>query len=393
MSKSKKSAAERNNPYPASAHLYNHDEDLTSKGPLSFASPPEQRSSYSVNERESARSSTDGLGPRELSAKSAAPTVSTNPDTIPTGTPTSIKASSGGDASGTLGGGMSTHCGGGAGSTFSSPAPSVRSLTTTLTTIQSTAPAGILGPGTIQQNGAVVHSAQTGPSHYQQYINQFPSSPPSASAIPSHLAPQHLPGGNPTTYSSAIANNLLTDNASILTLASSSKRRRRHSLDTDASVRALAPSSVWGGSRESLPLSVLSSNIDNPVPTASGMHQGRPSVGGMTGNERASVYSTAGIAPALTSERSSYYAGKATTTGGDGASMHSGFLGHSRNDSVPGSAGATNSPLASPREVSMKEQHTGKMSRRSSGWGDVGEEESEDEVAEENKGRSKRGPE
>lgn len=34
-------------------------------------------------------------------------------------------------------------------------------------------------------------------------------------------------------------------------------------MDTDASVRALAPSSVWGGSRESLPLSVLSANLDN----------------------------------------------------------------------------------------------------------------------------------
>ncbi|KAK9474627.1 uncharacterized protein V1510DRAFT_411531 [Dipodascopsis tothii] len=39
------------------------------------------------------------------------------------------------------------------------------------------------------------------------------------------------------------------DNASIITLASSSKRRK--SLDTNASTRALAPSSLWG-SRESL---------------------------------------------------------------------------------------------------------------------------------------------
>ncbi|KAK9468229.1 hypothetical protein V1512DRAFT_259028 [Lipomyces arxii] len=45
------------------------------------------------------------------------------------------------------------------------------------------------------------------------------------------------------------------DNASILTLASSSKRRRK-SIDTNASTRALAPESLFGGSRESLPLTV-----------------------------------------------------------------------------------------------------------------------------------------
>ena len=65
--------------------------------------------------------------------------------------------------------------------------------------------------------------------------------------------------GARVTYDSATDNNLLTDNASILTLASSSKqRRRRGSLDTDASIRALPPSSLWGGSKESLPLSMLS---------------------------------------------------------------------------------------------------------------------------------------
>ncbi|RPA79924.1 hypothetical protein BJ508DRAFT_362838 [Ascobolus immersus RN42] len=65
--------------------------------------------------------------------------------------------------------------------------------------------------------------------------------------------------GQSTTYSSATANGLLTDNASVITLASSHRRR---SFDTDASVRALAPRSLWGGSRESLPLSILSQNLE-----------------------------------------------------------------------------------------------------------------------------------
>jgi hypothetical protein len=65
-------------------------------------------------------------------------------------------------------------------------------------------------------------------------------------------------------------------------------------MDTDASVRALAPSSVFGGSRESLPLSVLSGNeVRNSM---SGVPAG-------TG-ERASVYSSGGL---IASERNSYY--------------------------------------------------------------------------------------
>lgn len=52
----------------------------------------------------------------------------------------------------------------------------------------------------------------------------------------------------------------LNDNASIITLASSSKFRRR-SLDTNASMKALAPSSIYdfnNGSHESLPRSHMS---------------------------------------------------------------------------------------------------------------------------------------
>jgi hypothetical protein len=139
-------------------------------------------------------------------------------------------------------------------------------------------------------------------------------------------------------------------------------------MDTDASVRALAPSSLFGGSRESLPLSVLSANID---PATSTPHQPRPSVGGL--NERASIYSATGVAPALPSERNSYYAGKQSIAA-DGGSVKSGLLGHGRNDSISGSIGgvaAPNSPLASPREAVAPS--TGRLSRTNSGWGESGE--------------------
>jgi hypothetical protein len=213
-----------------------------------------------------------------------------------------------------------------------------------------------------------------------QFSHQFPT----LSAIPSHLSPQTA-SATPTTYTAATANNLLTDNASILTLASSSKRQRRHSLDTNASVRALAPSSLWGGSRESLPLSVLSSNVGDltypPTPSI-----GRPTLGGNA--ERASVYSASGIAaPALSSERNSYYAGKQSAGGGAGAgaeggSVKSGLAGHGhglgRSDSVTGSIGGASLTVASPREMSFGAAAAvmpgGRMSRRSSGWADVSEE-------------------
>ena len=83
------------------------------------------------------------------------------------------------------------------------------------------------------------------------------------------------------------------------------------------------------------------------------------------------MYSSSGIAPALSSERNSYYAGKQGHTG-DGGSMRSGLIGHARNDSITGSiGGVASSPLASPREVP---QTQGKLSRRNSGWGEVNEE-------------------
>jgi hypothetical protein len=146
-------------------------------------------------------------------------------------------------------------------------------------------------------------------------------------------------------------------------------------MDTDASVRALAPSSLFGGSRESLPLSVLSANIDSNAAT-SAPHQPRPSVGGL--NERASIYSATGVAPALPSERNSYYAGKQSAAA-DGGSVKSGLVGHGRNDSISGSIGgigASGSPLASPRDTIGPSN--GKLSRSNSGWAEGDETEKGD---------------
>lgn len=184
---------------------------------------------------------------------------------------------------------------------------------------------GVTGNNTAHNsmNGAI-QGAGSGSVHFS---HQFPTSSAPVSAIPGHLAPQgQQSGGHPATYTTATANGILTDNASILTLASSSKRTRRRSMDTDASVRALAPSSLFGGSRESLPLSVLSSNVD---------------IGPAALRERASVYSAAGVAPALSSERNSSYnqgAGR-----GEG-SIRSGVFGnreerpmHTREGSIAGS--------------------------------------------------------
>ncbi|MCJ1348463.1 hypothetical protein MMC31_006695 [Peltigera leucophlebia] len=305
--------------------------------------------------------------PLTIGNKSAATTVSTDPDTI-----NSDAGYSKAETTVTAGGAVSSNgVGGGEGSTFSSPTPSVRSLTTTLTTIQSAAPSHLLAGTHYHGQQSALSSIYPYPQTQNQsfqFSHQFPISPP-PSAIPSHLS-SHTGSSHPPTYNMAVANNILTDNASILTLASSSKRRRRNSLDTNASIRALAPSSLFGGSRESLPLSVLSANItDQPSPA--GMHVVRHASAPIANTERASVYSTSGVAPALSSERNSYYAGKQNNTG-DGGSVRSGLPGHGRNDSITGSIGglaAASGPLASPREI-----REGRISRRNSGWGEVNEE-------------------
>ncbi|CAK7215897.1 hypothetical protein SBRCBS47491_002632 [Sporothrix bragantina] len=380
--------------------------------------------------------SDDGRAPPTAGALSVAATVSTDH-----GTPRSVQAPSHGAASSITGTSRTINGPGsrrGGDSTFSSPAPSVRSLTTTLTTIQSLAPGGF-GPGHANgslHGGAAANGAasstgltfstfQPGNHHGHhhthhhnasqqsngtqtiQFHQPFPSTP--VSAIPSHLTPlSNTAGpGHPATYTTATANNLLTDNASILTLASSSKRRRRRSFDTDASVRALAPSSLFGGSRESLPLSVLSANIEGPPssslmpstsasnnvsavnassglalhPTNSRMSvasaglSGSAVVAGATtatsaATERTSIYSATGI---LGGDRNSFYARQSLGGGGmadDAASIRSGrsgrsrLIGHGRSESITGSIGGSltsplASPLASPRETEAEEAVSG----------------------------------
>lgn len=322
--KGKKGA--KNNPYPSSGPIYSPGVERTN-GHLSFSEPP-----HSLRRSESSRSGSytgEHDQPTALTGrKSAAPTLSTNCDTI-----ISDAAYSKAGTTVTTGG-----RGGGEGSTFSSPAPSVRSLTTTLTTIQSGAPNHYMA------GGAHHHPSHGSSQHTVQFTHQFPTTP--VSAIPPHVTP------HPTTYTTATANNLLTDNASVLTLASSSKRRRRNSLDTNASVRALAPSSLFSGSRESLPLSVLSGNMGS-VPTANGGGEypnttaGALGRGGIANAERASVYSTSGAGLA------------------DRSSIRSGLQSHhARNDSATGSiSGLTaNSYLANAQ---------GRVSRRGSGWGEI----------------------
>jgi hypothetical protein len=347
VSKAKKHWSGKNNPYPESGHLHRPPApSVTSGGRTSSFSPGSER----VGSFTSYEDSMSANNVPVRSNKSAAPTLATNAETV-----NSDAGQSKAGTSNTNGG----YYEGRANSTFSSPQHSQESLTTTLTTIQSTAPSGML------PNPTASTTTQS-PVHFS---HQYPISPP-ASAVPSHLQP------GPHTYVAATANGILSDDASILTLASSSKRRRRHSVDTDASVRALAPSSLFGNSRESLPLSVLSSTMDSAPAGALSSSQNRP---GLASAERASVYSASGVgAPALISERNSYYSAK---QGIDGASVRSGFLGHGRTDSINGSITglvSTNSPMASPRDA----EPVGRSSRRTSEWKDGDEKSFKEDVGE-----------
>ena len=355
----------KNNPYPQSSYP---------PKPQSFASGRPSTNTGVSHHNGSFTSYDDAVSNVNAplrSNRSAAPTLATNPETIHS------EGTSHAGTSNTAGGALSsTECPG-ANSTFSSPQHSQESLTTTLTTVQSTTPSGMLSIQAPHINASI--------SSPIQFSHQYPVNSP-ASAIPSHLAPNH-----PHTYQAATANNILTDNASILTLASSSKRRRRHSLDTDASVRALAPSSIFGASRESLPLSVLSgtATVDGDGGRPSGIYSStsRPSVGGLASAERASLYSTSasltGIPPpssaanrdtltrdGLNSERNSYYASKSGDRAIDATSVRSGVTGHGsvsgimppgtaashgRENSISGSFTGivyASSPLASPKEAS-----------------------------------------
>ncbi len=361
--KSKKSNTVKNNPYPLSGKG-----EPYGAGHLSFSTPiSSQRSQHSSLSQ--SKHSVSASHDCQAQNKSGTPTLSTTADTAASDAANS-KAHSSATAAKTDGDRNST---------FSSPAPSLRSITTTLTTVQSVPPPLNAHTYTTTNGTTAVNSTTSGgsmlpPSHFS---HQFPSSPP-ATAVPAHLAPHT----HPTTYNSATANNMLTDDASILTLASSSKRRRRNSLDTNASVRALAPASMFGGSRESLPLSVLSSSIVDPsnasITNASGTLQRNTGIAA----ERASLISSSGIAPALASERNSYL-GKP----GDNASIRSGLLGagHGRNNSftnslggVPTNASGVGSPLASPQVGSPDGPLSGpqgRTSRRSSAWGEIPDDE------------------
>ncbi|KAL1957162.1 hypothetical protein VTO42DRAFT_6305 [Malbranchea cinnamomea] len=308
-----------NSVYPLSGNVQDEAASRRNNGHLSFSEPSSTGRSANLSRSEpsfpeSAYEQQPGAG------RSAAPTLSTNADTT-----ISEAATSKAGTSATVGGGTQ---GGGEGSTFSSPAPSVRSLTTTLTTVQSAAP-------TTHNHSSYHQHTSSSQQNGVQFSHQFPTTP--ISAVPPHLLP------HPTTYVTATANNLLTDNASVLTLASSSKRRRRNSLDTNASIRALPPSSLFSGSRESLPLSVLSGNVAEPsnasITNASGI-VGRSGIAGSNTNERGSVYSMA-----------------------DRGSIRSGWLSHhTRNDSTTGATGIQ-----------------GRMSRRGSGWGEIPGNDDEDE--------------
>ncbi|EEP81934.1 predicted protein [Uncinocarpus reesii 1704] len=325
--KGKKSA--RNNPYPLSGNVYSPGVERTN-GHLSFSEPANSLHRSDFSHSDSNIGENEQISPM-TGRKSAAPTLSTNGDTI-----LSDAAYSKAGTSATAGGGRSCR-GGGEGSTFSSPAPSVRSLTTTLTTVQSGAPNHYI-------TGGVHSTTQGGSQQTVQFSHQFPTTP--VSAIPPHITQQ------PTTYVTATANNLLTDNASVLTLASSSKRRRRNSLDTNASIRALAPSSIFSGSRESLPLSVLSGNMGSVNTAAGGAEfpntaSSTLTRGGLVGGERASVYSASGAGVA------------------DRGSIRSGLQSHHvRNDSATGSIGGITANSYLPNAQ-------GRVSRRGSGWGEI----------------------
>ncbi|KKA25606.1 hypothetical protein T310_0335 [Rasamsonia emersonii CBS 393.64] len=363
MSKNKRNTTLKNNPYPLSGTVGASGSSRRNEY-VSSGSSEQQYGHPSASQSSLPTSSSDNHIPGN-SAKSTAPTLSTNGDTA-LSEATYSKA-------GTMATGGRGVNGGGEGSTFSSPAPSVRSLTTTLTTVQSTAPSThIYGAqnGHAHNNAGLPHvnSTQSSASQQVQFSHQFP--PSSLSAVPPHV----IATSHPTTYSTATANNLLTDNASILTLASSSKRRRRNSLDTNASIRALAPSSIFGGSRESLPLSTLSANVGEASNASASGVNSRPSIGGLASAERASVYSSSGAAPMTSAgERSSYIASKQSGTG-DSGSVRSGVHSHTRNDSAAGTVGCTlTNPAAGPQSATP-----GRISRRSSGWGELTGDDDED---------------
>ena len=340
-SKGKKNNVTKNHPYQmsrprASAEALSTPLSVSESG---FNSPTRSKESLHNPARE------DGGTGANMSSRP--PTLSTTAET----TLSDAGASKAGTSA------TAARTDGGRNSTFSSPAPSLRSMTTTLTTVQSATGTG--QPNTASLPNGHQTSANTSIHTSSHFSHPFSSTSPGATNPSTHNGPH----SHHTTYTTATANNVLTDDASILTLASSSKRRRRNSLDTNASMRALAPASMFGGSRESLPLSVLSGIVDTStgagsVTNAPGVLP-RPSIGGIASAERASVYSSSGVVPVISTtanadrnDRNSYYATNKQTAG-DGASVRSGLLAHGRNDSITNSigGGAPTSPLASQPPV------------------------------------------
>ncbi|KAI7475260.1 hypothetical protein KC351_g10190 [Hortaea werneckii] len=411
----------KNNPYPASGSLPKRDPSPASSanGQLSFATHKSTVQDDSASYTSIAPRKSEEREEPDHSNRSGAPTLATQPGTIHSEAGHS-KAPTATTGAGAL---SSIDGAGGANSTFSSPNQSQQSLTTTLTTIQSASPGNALGQSSSGQPASQPHNAAGGPV---MFSHQYPTSP-APLATPASAIPRHVADTMPNSYNAATANNVLTDNASILTLASSSKRRRR-SMDTDASVRAIPPSSVWGGSRESLPLSVLSGNAPEPsggAAAAGGLYahsHSRPSIGGLASAERASVYSSQGVtAPALASERNSSYSHKPKDLGGGDAkslrsltgggidarsqfdarsaydakslndarsmdlsslknyegSIRSGALGHGRTDSISGSIGSPLATSPGPRQTSLSGGPPPPLSRRSSDWQDAREEREE----------------
>ncbi|CAN9136700.1 unnamed protein product [Alternaria alternata] len=288
-----KKGGAKNNPYPESGYINTN------------VAPADNSSEPAAGQRQGV----------EKSDKSTAPTVATVPETVHS---TRSKAETGG----------SNFVNGG--STFSSPNGSEHSLTTTLTTIQSTAPSNVLNLGQAQNQNNATSSSAT-PVHFS---HQFPASPP-PSAIPPHLAPQQ----QPNSYQGATANNILTDNA----------------LPHPRVIVQASPSQL-------------------PNPDTIYSPSNRPSnVGAFVNAERASVYSASGVtAPVLPSERNSYYATKQA----DGLSVRSGLLGHGRTDSISSMRATPTSPLASPRDP----MGPARISRKSSEWKDAREASDEDEA-------------
>lgn len=272
-----------NNPYPQSGHV-------SSKHPQNGHGQREAQSiDYPQSTATSQRPRTVVHSAEELSRQSMLSTTSGRPSAEVDGrTPTHAPSYGGTSFAGTN---ITATDPRRPDSTFSSPAPSARSVATTLSTIQSQMANGVLNGQPLTNNNSNTnnhnHNNNTNnnnaahptsrPQQQQHPAVQYTQPEALTTAMPSSDGDRHRRSAyRPATYSAIIANNLLTDNISILTLASSTQRRRRRSWDTDydhASVRALPPSQ-FGGSRESLPLSVLSSNLDGQ-PTSPGLTTAR----------------------------------------------------------------------------------------------------------------------